>query len=76
MTFQHYWNVGLPNIFMKNIDLFYFLPASFPVRRVHWLHAHAQQMRWQEEVTITTYEMQSTKVTFGLRFKMHQPLMD
>ena len=60
MTFQHYWNVGLPNIFMKNIDLFYFLPASFPVRRVHWLHAHAQQMRWQEEVTITTYEMQWT----------------
>ena len=26
----------------------------------HWLHACARRMRWQEEVTITTYEMQWT----------------
>lgn len=30
------------------------------VRRVHWLRARAQLMRWQEEVTLTTYEMQWT----------------
>jgi len=27
------------------------------VRRVHWLRAHAQLMRWREEVTLTGYEM-------------------
>lgn len=30
------------------------------VRRVHWLRARAQLLRWQEEVTITGYEMQWT----------------
>jgi hypothetical protein len=30
------------------------------VRRIHWLRARAQRMRWQEEVTLTTYEMQWT----------------
>ena len=30
------------------------------VRRVHWLRARAQLMRWQEEVTLTGYEMQWT----------------
>jgi Kyakuja-Dileera-Zisupton transposase len=30
------------------------------VRRVHWLRARAQLMRWQEEVTLTSYEMQWT----------------
>ena len=32
----------------------------FLVRRVHWLRARAQFMRWQEEVTLNTYEMQWT----------------
>jgi len=27
------------------------------VRRVHWLRARAQLMRWREEVTLTGYEM-------------------
>jgi len=27
------------------------------VRRVHWLRACAQLMRWREEVTLTGYEM-------------------
>lgn len=30
------------------------------VRRIHWLRARAQRMRWQEEVTLTGYEMQWT----------------
>ncbi|KAF8799828.1 hypothetical protein BYT27DRAFT_7119262, partial [Phlegmacium glaucopus] len=30
------------------------------VRRVHWLRARAQVMRWQEQVTLTSYEMQWT----------------
>ena len=30
------------------------------VRRVHWLRARAQLMRWQEELTLTGYEMQWT----------------
>lgn len=30
------------------------------VRRVHWLRARAQLMRWQEEVTLISYEMQWT----------------
>ena len=30
------------------------------VRRVHWLRAQAQKMRWREEVTLLTYEMQWT----------------
>jgi hypothetical protein len=38
-----------------------FIPRSlFTVRRVHWLRARAQLMRWQEEVTLTGYEMQWT----------------
>jgi hypothetical protein len=32
----------------------------FLVRRVHWLRARAQLMRWQEEVCLTNYEMQWT----------------
>ena len=34
--------------------------SLFKVRRVHWLRARAQLMRWQEEVTLTGYEMQWT----------------
>ncbi|KAF8797508.1 hypothetical protein BYT27DRAFT_7125484, partial [Phlegmacium glaucopus] len=34
--------------------------ADFIVRRVHWLRARAQVMRWQEQVTLTSYEMQWT----------------
>jgi hypothetical protein len=37
-----------------------------PVQRVHWLRARAQKMRWHEEVTLTTYEMQWTA-----RYFMH-----
>lgn len=37
-----------------------FYNSFFQVRRVHWLRARAQRMRWQEEVTLTTYEMQWT----------------
>lgn len=35
------------------------------VQRVHWLRARAQRMRWQEEVTLTTYEMQWTVKFFA-----------
>jgi hypothetical protein len=34
------------------------------VRRVHWLRARAQLMRWREQVTLTTYEMQWTVAYF------------
>lgn len=30
------------------------------VNRVHWIRARARQNRWQEEVTLTHYEMQWT----------------
>jgi hypothetical protein len=33
---------------------------TLTVRRVHWLRARAQLMRWKEEVTLTGYEMQWT----------------
>ncbi|KAF8804833.1 hypothetical protein BYT27DRAFT_7225176 [Phlegmacium glaucopus] len=33
-------------------------------RRVHWLRARAQLMRWEEEVTLTGYEMQWTVCYF------------
>lgn len=36
------------------------------VRRVHWLRARAQLMRWREEVTLTGYEMQWT-----VRYLLH-----
>lgn len=39
----------------------------FAVRRVHWLRARAQYMRWQEEVTLTRYEMQWTVAYFAYR---------
>ena len=34
------------------------------VRRVHWLRARTQLMRWREQVTLTTYEMQWTVAYF------------
>lgn len=34
------------------------LTNNILVRRVHWLRARAQLLRWKEEVTLTTYEMQ------------------
>ena len=34
------------------------------VRRIHWLQARAQFMRWQEEVTLTRCEMQWTVAFF------------
>lgn len=33
---------------------------NFIVRRVHWLRARAQLMRWQEQVKLIGYEMQWT----------------
>jgi hypothetical protein len=42
--------------FLFNIVLFKYL-TFLVVRRVHWLRARAQLMRWQEEVTLITYEM-------------------
>jgi hypothetical protein len=42
------------------IDSYYSL-----VRRIHWLRARAQYKRWQEEVTITRYEMQWTVAYFA-----------
>lgn len=44
-------------IFLGILICFYLLSID---RRVHWLRARAQLMRWQEEVTLTTYEMQWT----------------
>ncbi|KAF8812648.1 hypothetical protein BYT27DRAFT_7013167, partial [Phlegmacium glaucopus] len=35
------------------------------IQQVHWLHARAQLMRWQEEVTLTRYEMQWTVAFFA-----------
>ena len=40
------------------------------VQHIHWLHARAQLMRWQEEVAITTYEMQ-----WIVRFFSHKSMM-
>ena len=33
---------------------------TFIVRRVHWLRGRAQLMRWREELSLTSYEMQWT----------------
>jgi hypothetical protein len=33
---------------------------SYKVRRIHWLHACAQNNRWQEELVLMMYEMQWT----------------
>lgn len=46
----------------------HFLIIEFSiVRRVHWLRARAQLMRWQEEVTLTRYEMQWTVAFFAYK---------
>jgi hypothetical protein len=37
------------------------------VNRVHWIRARAQKNRWQEELTLTGYEMQWT-----VRYFHHQ----
>ena len=37
------------------------------VNRVHWIRARAQNNRWQEELTLTEYEMQWT-----VRYFQHQ----
>ncbi|KAF8802066.1 hypothetical protein BYT27DRAFT_7008681, partial [Phlegmacium glaucopus] len=37
------------------------------VRRVHWLRARAQRMRWEEQVTLTSYEMHWT-----VRYFLHK----
>lgn len=47
----------------------YIIDSSI-VQRVHWLRARAQLMRWQEEATLTTYEMQWT-----VRFFVHNSEM-
>jgi hypothetical protein len=39
----------------------------FAVKRVHWLRARAQKMRWREECIILRYEMQRT-----VRFFLHK----
>ena len=46
------------------------------VRRIHWLHARAQLMRWQEEVTLTTYEMQWTVRYFIYKSKKWSMMVD
>ena len=43
-------------VFFLILLLFKYL-TFLVVRRVHWLRARAQLMRWQEEVTLITYEM-------------------
>jgi hypothetical protein len=40
--------------------LSFFETYLFTVRRVHWLRARAQLMRWQEQVKLVSYEMQWT----------------
>jgi hypothetical protein len=48
-----FWNVGYGyRLTIKTKKLI--------VRRVHWLRARAQYMRWQEEATLISYEMQWT----------------
>ncbi|KAF8806062.1 hypothetical protein BYT27DRAFT_7102812 [Phlegmacium glaucopus] len=37
------------------------------IRRVHWLRARAQLNRWQEEVSLTGYEMQWTVRYFSFQ---------
>ena len=50
---------------ISNLFLFGFILINyFAVHRVHWLRARAQLMRWQEEVTLTGYEMQWTVAFF------------
>jgi hypothetical protein len=46
------------------------------VQRVHWLRARAQRMRWQEEVTLTTYEMQWTVKFFTYNAEMWKRFQD
>lgn len=46
------------------------------VRRVHWLRARAQKMRWQEEVTLTTHEMQWTVRYFSYKSKNWSKILD
>src|SRR6201999_682048 len=40
------------------------------VKRIHWLRARAQKLRWQEELLLVTYEMQ-----WVVRYFMHQSRM-
>src|ERR1700742_5206807 len=37
------------------------------VKRIHWLRAWAQKLRWQEELLLVTYKMQ-----WVVRYLMHQ----
>lgn len=46
------------------------------VRRVHWLRARAQLMRWQEEETLSSYEMQWTVRFFSYQSKMWSALQN
>lgn len=52
-------------------SIFYIL-----VRRVHWLRARAQLMRWKEEVTLTTYEMQWTVKYFAFNSEKWSNIRD
>jgi len=59
------WPVPVPVPFRASSSVCYLFSCFslkyftfFVVRRVHWLRARAQLMRWQEEVTLITYEMQ------------------
>lgn len=56
-------NVGVYLIIFGHI-----FDAKALVRRVHWLRARAQLNRWQEQVTLTTYEMEWT-VRYFLNMK-------
>ena len=40
---------------------------SLPVKRVHWLRARAQHMRWREECILVRYEMEWT-----VRYFLHK----
>jgi hypothetical protein len=53
----------------------FFLHADYSVqpsivRRVHWLRGRAQLMRWQEELSLTSYEMQWTVRFFSTQSKI------
>lgn len=55
---------------MSYFGEFFFYPyIIISVRRIHWLRARAQRMRWAEEVTLTSYEMQWTVRYFTQKSK-------
>jgi hypothetical protein len=61
-------------VYISSHSIFYI--DSSTVQRIHWLRARAQLMRWQEEATLTTYEMQWTVRYFAHNSGMWNRVQD